>query len=195
MNSREYILAKIAEKNKSLQFDYPEYNFEYSSIVDPIQSFCASLELVGGKSILVENSKRLSISIKNTDVFKNAKEIASLYKNITGNIELSLSENPHSLKNLDLMIVEVELGVAENGAVWIDTTDMKNRICLFICQHLIFVLKKESIVSNMQQAYNKLNFSKIKNGYFISGPSKTADIEQSLVIGAQGARSCTVFIY
>jgi L-lactate dehydrogenase complex protein LldG len=31
-------------------------------------------------------------------------------------------------------------------------------------------------------------------GLFIAGPSKTADIEQALVIGAHGARSCTVFV-
>ncbi len=31
-------------------------------------------------------------------------------------------------------------------------------------------------------------------GVFISGPSKTADIEQSLVIGAQGPLSLTVFL-
>ncbi len=46
----------------------------------------------------------------------------------------------------------------------------------------------------MHEAYARLAPREIGYGLFISGPSKTADTEQALVIGAQGARRCTVFL-
>jgi L-lactate dehydrogenase complex protein LldG len=58
----------------------------------------------------------------------------------------------------------------------------------------VLVLDKNTIVANMQQAYAKLENAG-SYGVFIAGPSKTADIEQSLVIGAHGARSMMVLIY
>ena len=47
----------------------------------------------------------------------------------------------------------------------------------------------------MHAAYQQLNGQNFDYGLFLSGPSKTADIEQSLVIGAQGAMSLTVILY
>jgi L-lactate dehydrogenase complex protein LldG len=47
----------------------------------------------------------------------------------------------------------------------------------------------------MHAAYEELGKVKSSFGLFLSGPSKTADIEQSLVIGAHGARSLTVVFH
>jgi L-lactate dehydrogenase complex protein LldG len=46
----------------------------------------------------------------------------------------------------------------------------------------------------MHQAYERLQGREYNFGVFIAGPSKTADIEQSLVLGAHGARTMTVFL-
>jgi len=65
-------------------------------------------------------------------------------------------------------------------------------VLFFLPQHLSIVLPSSQIVHNMHEAYAKAEPQKHAFSGFISGPSKTADIEQSLVIGAHGARSLTV---
>jgi L-lactate dehydrogenase complex protein LldG len=84
--------------------------------------------------------------------------------------------------------------VAENGAIWVDTRDWAHRGVFVIAQHLAIVLPAAEIVADMHAAYARVSFDRPGFQLFIAGPSKTADIEQSLVIGAHGARSCTVFL-
>ncbi len=102
--------------------------------------------------------------------------------------------NSVQLESVDVAYVTGSLGVAENGSVWIDETAMVNRLLPFICQHLVVVLKSNQIVATMHHAYQQIDVTKTGFGSFIAGPSKTADIEQSLVIGAHGPRSLTLFL-
>lgn len=46
----------------------------------------------------------------------------------------------------------------------------------------------------MLDAYPHIQNTEYGYGVFTVGPSKTADTKQSLVIGAHGARSLTIFI-
>ena len=87
-----------------------------------------------------------------------------------------------------------ELGVAENGAVWIDASEYLHRSVLFLPEHLGLVLPAANLVDHLHDAYTRIGFDGSGFGCFLAGPSKTADIEQSLVIGAHGARSLTVFL-
>jgi L-lactate dehydrogenase complex protein LldG len=121
-----------------------------------------------------------------------------------GKFIINLLEEPHSqdcsamnsseLETLDTCYLRADLAVAENGAMWIPETRMANRLIPFICQHLVIVLNPVVIINNMHEAYQQLNVSAEGFGVFIAGPSKTADIEQNLVIGAHGARSLRVYI-
>ncbi|MDR6940989.1 LutC/YkgG family protein [Mucilaginibacter pocheonensis] len=100
----------------------------------------------------------------------------------------------HSFADVELTILRSYLGVAENGALWLTETDMNVRVLPFISQHLAVVIGRDELVPTMAQAYATIGDAAYGYGAFISGPSKTADIEQSLVIGAHGPRSLSVFI-
>ncbi len=100
----------------------------------------------------------------------------------------------HTMAQLDVLVCPGELGVAENGAVWLGESAMGPRAAPFLTQHLVLVLKKSAIVPDMHAAYDRLDVAREGYGVFVAGPSKTADIEQALVIGAHGPRSLTVLL-
>ena len=98
------------------------------------------------------------------------------------------------LDKVECLILHGNFGVAENGAIWLEDKDMSNRLLPFITQHLILQMDIREIVPTMQDAYRRIDLSATGFGVFISGPSKTADIEQSLVYGAHGAKELTVLL-
>ena len=99
-----------------------------------------------------------------------------------------------TLAGLDVLVCPGELGVAENGAVWLGESGMGPRAAPFLTQHLVLVLDRSVIVPDMHAAYDNLDVAREGYGVFVAGPSKTADIEQTLVIGAHGPRSLTVLL-
>ena len=109
--------------------------------------------------------------------------------------DLSRPESlPHAFENVDLAILKGHFGVAENGAVWITDKLMGDRSIPFISQHLALVINKQDIVPTLQEAYERIDYDPYEYGTVIAGPSKTADIEQSLVLGAHGPKSLIVFL-
>src|SRR6185369_10436486 len=102
--------------------------------------------------------------------------------------------DPRQLDGVGLAVLVAELGVAENGAVWVRDTGEAPRAIFSLPEHLAVVLSAASIVEQMHHAYERLHFAGPGFGCFLSGPSKTADIEQALVIGAHGARSMTILL-
>jgi L-lactate dehydrogenase complex protein LldG len=106
----------------------------------------------------------------------------------------ALPVDVHNFSKLDLAILKGQFGVAENGAIWLDDSELRLRAIPFITEHLVIVISRDSLVATMHQAYDRIGDQHSGFGLFIAGPSKTADIEQSLVIGAHGAKSLMVVL-
>ena len=194
MSSKEVILSKY-RKNIKQQFDMPSLDdIKAITYPDPLLQFTTMTESVGGHVVEVKEGQDINQMIK--DLFPDAKEIASNLPEIT-----IATRNPDNvgrardLNGTDVGIIRGQFGVAENACVWIPQT-MKEKAVCFISENLIILLPKSQIVNNMHEAYKRIEFDKEYDGYgtFISGPSKTADIAQVLVMGAQAARSATVLL-
>lgn len=187
MSSREKILASV-KANKPSSIDLPIIPaFEGDG---SIERFKTVLSGIGGHAIEV-NSKADCQGVIDAH-YSDLTNVAS--KLVKASVEINTKTSKEVLEQVDLAVIDGVIGVAENGAIWVPEINMINRALPFITQHLVLVLDKNDIVANMHEAYKKLDT--IGNyGAFIAGPSKTADIEQSLVIGAHGARSMMVILY
>ncbi len=188
--SREKIISAI-KANKPESFELPEIPRFNNRDKNLLEMFCQNAELSG--AALVPSSNQ-SIEEKINQLFPDASQIASTLGSYAGNVELDNIDHPSELKSIDVAVLRAELGVADNGAVWLSDQTLPKRILPFITQHLVVLLKKEDIVYSMHDAYAKIDPHDMGFGVFICGPSKTADIEQSVVIGAHGPISFTIIL-
>ena len=192
MSAREKILNGIAINQPEL-VALPVMDMNVIiSYPDVFEQFKMMLQSIGGKVELVPNisvlKERLIADKASGNFVINA--IANLGELDSQVASFTASE----LEKVERAYIKGTIGVAENGAIWIYESQMINRLLPFICQHLILVIDKKNIVPTMHQAYHSVEVAKEGFGAFIAGPSKTADIEQSLVIGAHGARSATIYV-
>lgn len=194
MSNKDDIL-KIYRANVREKFDMPDLSdIKGITYPEPLVQFVKMSEMVGGQVIEVDPGRDINVLIK--ELFPEAKEFASNLPEIT-----IATRNPDTvgrardLNGTDVGIIRGKFGVAENACVWIPQT-MKEKAVCFISENLVILLPKSQIVNNMHEAYRRIEFDKEYDGYgtFISGPSKTADIAQVLVMGAQAARSATVLL-
>ena len=194
MSNKEDILKRYRE-NVKVKYDMPSLDdIKAITYPDPLVQFIKMSESVGGQVIEVDSGRDINKLIK--DLYPEAKEIASNLPEIT-----IATRNPDTvgrardLNGTDVGVIRGMCGVAENGCIWIPQ-QMKEKAVCFISENLVILMPKSEIVNNMHEAYKRIEFDKEYDGYgtFISGPSKTADIAQVLVMGAQAARSVTVLL-
>ena len=194
MTSRDEILARIRQQAVPAA-PLPTHQGNWIQYTAAEQQFVDVLTFVGGTPLIVENSADLEATLRGLKCLAGAKQICCQIPNVgLGTFDLTNVADPHGVESVDVAILPGDFAVAENGAIWVNGQHVKHRAIYFLTQHLVLVVPRREIVHNLAQAYERLSFTERGYGLFISGPSKTADIEQSLVIGAHGPRSLTCLL-
>lgn len=194
--SRRAVLDRI----RTRQVDGPELpEIDHDQLIsfdDLTEQFCAAAAGVGAACHRVSQLSDVREILMQLEPFRAARRIASLVPEaISGNMDLQMFDDPHYLKGLEWLVARGAFGVAENGAIWMHMEGNPHRASLFITQFLAIVIPVDQIVPHMHAAYDRLGDEARQSfGVFVSGPSKTADIEQSLVMGAHGCRTLNVFL-
>jgi len=190
MGSREKILENIL-RAKGDERGLPEVMKNVTAMANPSDTFKATLEKIGGRAVEVNDLDAITSYVQ--EHHSGLSIILSTVPELPWFVP-QLSNDPHAFENVDLAILKGHFGVAENGAVWITDNLMGDRSIPFISHHLALVIYKTDIVPTLVEAYERLERYSYNYGTFIAGPSKTADIEQSLVLGAHGPKSMIVFL-
>jgi L-lactate dehydrogenase complex protein LldG len=203
MSSREDILQSI-RRNTRMRYEKPDLSdLEHEALTyeDKVAQFCNIMKVVGGQAVVLQKGEDVNEAIKKA--YPDARRIASVVPEVKtedgiqsvtcGTFHPDDVEKSGDLDGTDLAIVDGRIGVCENGAVWLQQ-DVEQRAVYFISEALVILLDRKNLVNNMHEAYKRIDTGEYGYGVFISGPSKTADIEQALVMGAHGARSVTVIL-
>jgi L-lactate dehydrogenase complex protein LldG len=194
VDPRESILGAL-RRNAPSPSDLPDLSRLGARSADPAQQFAESLAGVGGTCLRVSDTAAADAALTQLPFYAAARKVISIVPSVgRASVDLAALPDPHALQDVDVAILPGEFGVAENGAVFVDGRSLHHRAIVVITDHLVLVVGAREVVGNMHEAYARLEGREPAYGLFISGPSKTADIEQALVIGAQGARSCTVML-
>ena len=201
MSSKEHILAALRRHTRET-YDMPDLSqLKSITFADPVAEFKQkTVTTAGARLIEMNEGDDINDVIRNSviDASMTNVVVASNLSGVEAQLNPDTVSEAQQLARADIGVVRGTIGVAENACVWIPQT-MKERAVCFASEHLVIVLRADAIVNNMHEAYARIAassdyFREYKFGTFISGPSKTADIEGALVYGAQAARAVTVVL-
>jgi len=123
----------------------------------------------------------------------------SFVKEILNKITVPFEDTKEAVLSADLAITGAEFLIARLGTVLVSSSQTKSRrIIAFPETHLVIATENQVLydlpeaLEKIQEKY-KTNFPAIIS--LITGPSRTADIEKTLILGAHGPKKLIVLIY
>lgn len=191
MTTKDIILGNL-RCNVRETYDKPDLSFAKLQYTDLVEAFKHTATTAAGASV-VEMSEGDDINEIIRRAYPNAEVIASNVPGIKADRNPDTVDDPRQLDGTDVSVVEGTIACVENACIWVPQT-MKQRAEVFICEYLVIIVDRKNIVSNMHEAYSRIEMPSLGFGAFISGPSKTADIEQALVYGAQSFCGVTIIL-
>lgn len=191
MTTKDTILGNL-RRNVRETYDKPDLSFSKLQYPDPVEAFKHAATTAAGASVM-EMHEGDDINELIRQAYPAAKVIASNVPGVQADRNPDEIETPQQLDGTDVSVVQGTVACAENACIWVPQT-MKQRAVCFICEYLVIIVDKNDIVSNMHEAYARIKMPDLGFGAFISGPSKTADIEQALVYGAQSFCGVTIIL-
>ncbi len=203
-SARQEILDKLKKTTLSKtqpcppDFKQPVYHPLHGGLAE---IFKQNLELLKGETHICDDEQQLFAALKQRIDESGWKQVCCREKSLQERLgEYNIPVN-NCLKipdDIEVGITSCEYLVAHLGSVMVSSAQGSGREMFVFPPVHIIIAKESQLVDYLENGYGKLT-GKYKNNLpsmisVISGPSRTADIEKTLVLGAHGPRSLIVFI-
>jgi L-lactate dehydrogenase complex protein LldG len=154
---------------------------------------------------LLGNTQELEAHLRELSIAEGWKKIASHSGEMTDRacdaLELPRFATDHNydvneLEKCDVGISECDALVAQTGSVLVSSRSAGGRALSVLPPHHVVLARREQLLADLPAAFALLK-GKYGSNYpsflsFITGPSRTGDIERILVLGAHGPKKLTI---
>jgi L-lactate dehydrogenase complex protein LldG len=208
--AREAILGSIrSHLAASVPYDKQEVSRGFSRMnADPISSasicvqFKESLEAVDGHCVVVQGDEGIARALTQTVrgqyiAISDNPEVERLLQLTDLEIEeLGVAPNAREIFRFDVGISTVQAAIAETGTLVLDSTRERHRLVSLVPPVHVAIVRASQIYRTLGEVLTLIRKDKEISPAvtFITGPSRTADIELTLAIGVHGPQELYVIV-
>jgi len=150
------------------------------AIADSLQKSDYASLAVAGDGLCLELAEQIAGQKSGLEVVKASDYSGEERK-------LKLAETPAAL-------VDVTYAVADVASLAVIYDDTPSSLTHFLADTIFAVVRPEQLVANLFELFDKVPADKYTNMTLVTGPSRTADVEKILILGAHGPRRLVVFM-
>jgi len=160
---------------------------------------CKSVSQRAVASVVDEFKRNLEAADGHCIIARDEHEVEAALAGITRDKRIASSDAPPPTKdlfNFDVGVTRAQAGIAETGTLVLDSSVEQNRLVSLVPPVHVAILEASQIYATLGETLAMLR----SNGElshaitFITGPSRTADIELTLAIGVHGPQELYVIV-
>ncbi len=178
---------KIAGKNSRKPFVKPELSIDQSQLE---ADFIKNFKMVSGETLVLERKEDLRDSVNSLIREFGGGPISCWNTELLKSLELTHESN---IANADIGITGADFAIADTGTLVLLSDSNKPRLVSALPPVHIAILEKTNIVPDIHSLFPQI-FDTCSCVSFITGPSRTADIELNLTLGVHGPGKVAVIM-
>lgn len=170
-----------------------------TQVVSPLERFKESLESVGGHCFVVKDESEAAKELQKIIEEKEARRVAVsdsvLIKRMMFGTDVLEKASKSELFDCGLGVTSAQWAIAETGTLVLESDKEFHRLTSLVPPVHVAILEAENIRQTLGEVLQELNEKELSRTItFITGPSRTSDIELTLAIGVHGPAELFVIV-